>query len=156
MVVGRRTLFFGGSLALLFLLGAAVRADVVHLNTGGVVKGDIVSETDQEVRVKNAAGATISVFREDIARIERGTSAADAHRDGLRKLRPDDTDGHYQLGLYLRKLRLEREARDCFERALKIDPNHLLARIAIRSETPASSSGDCGAPATRGASRSRP
>src|SRR5205085_2563032 len=121
------------TLALVTALAPAARADLVHLNTGGVVKGEIISESDEEVTIKTAAGIQ-KIFREEIARIEKGVTGESTYRDGLKKLAPNDADGHYRLGVDLRKMRFEKEAKDCFERALKIDPNHLPAKIALAEE----------------------
>jgi hypothetical protein len=123
------------SISIFVLLGGGLaRADLVHLNTGGVVKGEIVSESDTEVKVKTSQGGVTTIFREDIERIERGQSAESVYTEGLKKLAANDADGHYQLGVQCQKLHLEKHARDCFERALKIDPQHLLAKIALGAD----------------------
>lgn len=119
------------SLALLLALPSSARADLVHLNTGGVVKGEIVSETPEEVRIRTPSGSVTTIFREDIERIERNKSADSVYKEKLAKLGPKDADGLYQLGKEMKRLRLEKEAKECFEKALKIDPNHLPAKIEL-------------------------
>ncbi len=115
------------------VLAPLARADIVHLNTGGVVKGEIIAETDEGVKIKTAGGVT-TIFREDIAKIERGATPESTYQERLKKLAPNDADGHYQLGAYLRKIRMEKEARECFEKALRIDPTHFPARAALAEE----------------------
>jgi len=119
------------SLALVLALAPIARADLVHLNTGGVVKGEIVSETPEEVKIKTASGGVTTIFREDIERIERNTKADFGFKEKFAKVDAKDADGYYKLGREMQKLRLDKEAAQCFEKAIKIDANHVPAKIAL-------------------------
>lgn len=121
------------ALALLFALSPLAQADLVHLSSGGVIKGDIIAETEEEVTIKTPAGVQ-RLIREDIVKIERGASPESVYKERLQKLAPNDADGFYRLGVEAKKMRLEKQARECFERTLKIEPNHLPAKIAIAEE----------------------
>ena len=103
-------------------------ADVIHLNTGGVVKGTIVGEDDREVRVRTSTGATTTIFREDIERIEVGETPDQIYRKRLNDLEKGDIGGHYDLGMWCRKVRLKELASDEFEKVIILDPGHPFAR----------------------------
>ncbi|MFC1706702.1 CAP domain-containing protein [Planctomycetota bacterium] len=105
-------------------------ADVIHLNTGGVIRGEIVEETEEEVHVKTLAGVT-TVFREDIDRIERGKNTDEVYRRKLAALSGDDVDGHFELALWLKKVRMDKESRALLEKVVKLEPNHLGARMEL-------------------------
>src|SRR3954469_14980325 len=92
----------------LLLAGSIARADLIHLEGGGIVRGDIVSMTDEEVTVKTPAGLQ-KFLRQNIARFERGVSVEGQFKERLKALKPTDADGHYQLGLEMRKLRQDKE-----------------------------------------------
>jgi len=118
---------FPGSLVQAGDVGTSV---IIHLNTGGIVKGEVVSESDEEVRVRTPSGVA-TVFREDIERIERlskGGSPTEAFKERLAKLSPKDANGFYELGQWAKKVRLDKEAKEAFERTVAVDPNHTAAR----------------------------
>jgi hypothetical protein len=116
--------------ALLLGLGVAfgARADVIHLHTGGIIRGDIVKETEDEVHVKTLGGAVTTVFRADIERIERNKTPKDVLEDKVKALAKGDAQGRYELGLWAKKARLDAEARALFEEAIALEPNHQGAR----------------------------
>ncbi len=101
---------------------------VIHLNTGGMVKGELVEENDEEVKVRTGAGLVTTIFREDIERIERGSSAADLFREKLAKIAKDDSRALYELATWAKKLRLDAETREALDLTIAADPGHISAR----------------------------
>ena len=118
-------------LAGLMALGMGqARADVVHLRSGGRVEGAIVRRTASEVVVQTAAGK-VTLKAAEVARIEVKASPLDVYREMAAKVKEDDADGRYQLGLWSQDQKLFREARLEFEKALALDPNHKGARAKL-------------------------
>ncbi len=68
-----KRLFLIWSLALLPLFALAQRAnDVIYLNNGNIVKGEIVSSDKTKVTVRTPAGSTLTYDRVAIRRIDNG------------------------------------------------------------------------------------
>src|SRR5262245_41749454 len=121
------------------LVGAALgavasfaRADTIYLEGGGVVRGTIVEEAYDSVKIRDASGAIQTIKREDIARIEKEKSVKDDFEkrfaDAKRK---EDADALAKLGLWARERKMEAEAKRCFELAVKLDPFCKPAREAL-------------------------
>ncbi len=106
-------------------------ADVIHLNTGGVVKGEIVSDDDYEVRVRTKSGMITVILREDIERIERGDSPEQVYRKKLAKIDSGDVEAHYELAMWAKKIRLGELAKDEFNKVIILDPGHPYARAEL-------------------------
>ncbi|MBM4036964.1 MAG: hypothetical protein FJ290_00495 [Planctomycetes bacterium] len=115
---------------LMALAVGKARGDVVHLRSGGKVEGAIVSRTASEVVVQTAAGK-VTLKAAEVARIEVKASPLDVYRQMAAKVKEDDADGRYQLGLWCQDQKLFREARGEFERAIALDPNHKGARAKL-------------------------
>ncbi|MGE0708311.1 MAG: CAP domain-containing protein [Planctomycetota bacterium] len=120
-----RVLLVGGLLSLV-ALGPA-RADVIHLTSGGRVRGKIVKETRREVVVETRGGTT-SIPRDEIDRIERGATLEDQYRERLKKIDPKDPEARYSLGQWLKSQGEPRLAKVEFERTIALDPEHRFAR----------------------------
>lgn len=116
------------SLAFVCFAAAAV-GDVVHLNNGGSIEGQ-VTETKDGVILKLPAGE-MRISADAIDRIEQKPSALDAYQKRLKNLDADDADAQYQLGLWARARGLKRRAEDHFEKAIAINPDHEGARKAL-------------------------
>jgi len=103
--------------------------DILHLNTGGKVSGKIVYEDEEVVRVETPRGVT-TVYRDEIVRIERISSASEEFKKRFAELerkraRPEV---YYALGVWAEGHKLVAEARAAFERTIAIDPEHADAR----------------------------
>jgi hypothetical protein len=119
----------GGWMIVASALAAGVaRADVIYLNSGGIVKGTIVSENDRSITVKTPGGSTSVISRDEIERIEKGASPEAMYQERLKKIPLGDAEGHYQLGLWLKKINVANLARDEFQKTIMLDPEHKFAR----------------------------
>lgn len=121
---------------------AAARADVVRLTSGGAVRGEVVSETRTEVVVRTAGGTTV-IPRHEVESIERGGPGgrvADAsgieaeYQARLAAIDPRDPEARYALGLWLKAMRANAQARREFEAVIALDPAHRFARDELARE----------------------
>lgn len=115
---------------LLCLLACGAGADIIYLNTGGVVKGRIVESDDSEITVHTKHGQT-TISRDDVDRIEACESVSALYYDKLEKLKQDDAQSHFTLAQWLKRINEPEFARDEFEKTIIIDPDHSGARAAL-------------------------
>jgi hypothetical protein len=117
-------------LALVFCCAIA-SADVIYLNTGGVVKGKIIERDTDSIIVVTEQGNRTEIFLSDIDRIEEGASVEEMYRDKAAKIKPGDADAHYKLGMWLKKVNYHEFAKEEFEKAVILDPDHEFARAEL-------------------------
>ncbi len=117
-------------LVVVFFSCCVVAADIIYLNTGGVVKGKIVEENDDELVIKSR-GATLTIPHDDVDYIDRGDTPEEILAKQVKKLAPDDVAGRYELGVWLQNIGEEELASKQFESVLKLDPNHEDAHRAL-------------------------
>ncbi len=123
-----RTLLLSG--AFLLALSGLGRADVIHLTSGGIVRGKIVKETRRELVVETRGGTTV-VPRHEVDRIERGGSVEEMYRERLAAIDEDDAEARYELAVWLQSVRAEELARRELERTIELDPDHRDARAKL-------------------------
>jgi uncharacterized protein YkwD len=114
------------SLVVVLLWTVPALADVIYLNSGGVVKGLIVSESRREVVVRTHSGTT-TVPRTNIERIERGASPQEMYQQRLAKIDASDPEAHYSLGLWCKSINLRDEAKAEFTKTIELVPDHVYA-----------------------------
>jgi hypothetical protein len=116
-----------GLIALVVALSASHDAlgDVVHLEGGGRVRGEIVSETATQVIVKLANGTTHVIKRDEIAKIERDRNPGQEYDERAKRLSEGDAEGWYQLGKFAQGKGLKEQADTAFKKAIGFDPEHL-------------------------------
>jgi len=117
-------------LAMIFCCAIAT-ADIIYLNTGGVVKGKIIERNTDSVIVVTEQGNRTEIFLADIEKIEEGASVDEMYREKLEKVKPGDSEGHYQLGMWLKKVNYHELAKEEFEKAIILDPEHEFARSEL-------------------------
>ena len=117
--------------ALALASAAASFADVVHLNDGSTLEGQVVGENGDRVVVRTAAGTTVVVPRPEVTRVERGMSVEEQHRARLRKVDPRDPEARYALGQWLKSVRRRDLARREFLAVLLVEPDHRFARAEL-------------------------
>jgi tetratricopeptide (TPR) repeat protein len=117
------------TVVLLFVISAAAVADIIYLNTGGIIKGEILEEDDDEIVVKTKFGE-IPINRDDIDFIESGTDE-EILQQRLKKLKKDDSDALVELGGWAQTVGLKKEAQELFKKAIEIEPNHYFARTEL-------------------------
>lgn len=55
-------------------------------------------------------------------------SNEETYQEKLAKLKPDDTKGYYELGLWCQQSKLDTHAQEMFEKVIELEPNHSGAR----------------------------
>lgn len=118
----------GLTLASLLLLVGVTRADVIYLSSGGIVKGTIVKKSPDSITVRTAGGSTSIIPMSEVERIEEGASPEAMYRERLAKIALGDAEGHYQLGLWLKKINCRELAREEFQKTIMLEPEHKFAR----------------------------
>gem|GEM_PF-1656765 len=119
----RRVLVLFAALVVIFNVA---HPDVVYLNNGGIVVGEVAERTDEYVVVTNKGVKTILQTHE-IERIEFGT-LDEIYWRKLKAISKDDAEAHFQLGLWCERLKLSDYAREEFEKCVILNPNHIEAR----------------------------
>ncbi|MBI4576232.1 MAG: DUF1570 domain-containing protein [Planctomycetes bacterium] len=105
--------------------------DVILLETGGRLKGTIISEDARQVVVRTAGGGQVVVPFEEILEIHRGANPRAVFQARWEALRAGDAEGFHALGVWCQGQGLADEARRAWERAVAIDPEHRAARAAL-------------------------
>ncbi|HVY61988.1 MAG TPA: DUF1570 domain-containing protein [Planctomycetota bacterium] len=111
-------------------LAGKARADVVYLEGGGRVRGEIISETPQQVVVKTPTGAIV-VKRDEIARIERDRNPEQEYQERAKKIADGDAAGWFELGKWASAKGLKEPAEAAYRKAIAFDPEHAGAREAL-------------------------
>jgi RNase P/RNase MRP subunit p29 len=126
-----RSLILAGCALLLFFLAFSPHSlfaqDVVKLVDGGEIHGRIVEETENFVKIETR-GTTVQVKRDEIATILKDFDFDSELKKRRSSLPAGDADALYKLGLWCEENKREKEAKERFEEAVKINPEHLLAR----------------------------
>jgi hypothetical protein len=129
-----RNLLLGVTLA--GLLAAPALADVVTLTDGSKREGKVVRENDTEVVLQVTQGrlsAEITFKRDEVRSIERGATAAEQTLAEVERrrsaLKDKDTAGWLGYAQWLdRQAGFSRDAREAWEKVLKLDPENAAAR----------------------------
>jgi hypothetical protein len=116
-------------IAVLFSGGA--RADVIYLEDGRVIEGDIVEKGDDVIKVKTGAGIVMPINRADIVKIATREELIKEYDAQLKKVGDKNSDGHMALADWCKKNGLRDKYRVELDAALKADPNNEEAKREI-------------------------
>lgn len=122
------------ALSLLVLLAlapfAVLRADTVHLKSGGTVDGSIVEKNDKSVTIKTKFGVqTISMA--DVAKIEAKAAPEEEFKKRRGSVAANDAKALFDLYLWAKSEGLKNQATQVLRDILKIDPDHENARTLL-------------------------
>lgn len=117
----RRLLPLCLSILFLALSALAARADVVVMKDGRRIEGRVVSETATTIKVATSLGELV-LQRADVVSIERGKTRRQEYDE--RRAAAKTADELHELGLWAEKQNMRREARECMQRAVELDPQH--------------------------------
>jgi len=111
------------------LLPALLHADDVFLKGGGKVSGRILARTATSVQVDVGAG-TVTLPMSRVERIQAGQSALQVYYARAGGLSPGDVDGWKELARWASAQGLATQAREAYERVLRVDPGDRDANLA--------------------------
>ncbi|MDD4889814.1 MAG: hypothetical protein PHU85_07765 [Phycisphaerae bacterium] len=117
------------TLLLALVTASGALADTVYLVGGGSYKGKARIEGDRVV--VEIPGGAITLDRESVLRIEPGDDLATKLADMRAQLNSKDAEGHYRLGVWAVQNGLPVPARELFLAALRIQPDHVQAQLAL-------------------------
>ena len=115
------------ALVLALVTPAALLADIIYLNNGQVLVGRVVERGDDYVVVVTGGGIKALVEVERVEKIEEG-EPDEIYWRHLKETPERDADAHYELGLWCEKVKLPERAKEEFEKALILEPDHYGAR----------------------------
>lgn len=118
------------ALVVSFLFCGLCFGDIIYLSGGGIIVGRIVDRDDECLVVRMESGARVTVSLERVLKVEEG-EPLEIYKRKAQKLGMENADARYRLGLWCEKVRLKQQAREEFEKALLIDPNHREARLKL-------------------------
>ena len=101
-------------------------ADIIQLMNGNKLEGQVVKETDDEIKLKTLVG-TVTLKKDEIVKIERGLTALQQFENSVKTLKDDDTVAHYTLGVWCKEHGLTRQAREEFAKVVAADPDNIEA-----------------------------
>lgn len=120
----------------ILVIATAAPADIFHLKSGGKIEGKKVSEDGTHYTVKTKFG-TQKIAKADVDKVEEkafdtgGSGKKDEYKQRLAEIDPRDAEAHYQLGLWCKSNKLNREATRSFKKAITLEPQHEGAHKAL-------------------------
>lgn len=112
------------ALLVLALAALVAHADVIVMKDGRRIEGRVVSETAATLEVATSLG-TLVLQRADVVSIERGKTRRQEYDE--RRAAAKSADELHELGTWAEKQNMRREARECMQRAVELDPQHAAA-----------------------------
>ena len=116
--------------AAVVLMAGVVLADVIQLNDGRKLEGEIARETPESIFLKTPNGE-VELFRSQIKEIEKKPLPAQVYAMKAASLAPDDAEGHYRLALWCGEHGLLQERREELRKTIELAPDHAPARQAL-------------------------
>jgi hypothetical protein len=113
-------------LSVVVACGAFAGADTIILNNGGKIEG-IVSEEGEWYLVEMDAG-TARIRKSEVATVIEKNTTLEEYRERAARVPETDAQGHYQLGLWCKSVRLNRCARLEFQKTIVANHDHVEAR----------------------------
>ena len=125
----KRNLIFAMALVLgLLLTAGALRADIIFLEDGRVVEGEVVKKTEEEVTIKTASGVTMKLEPWEVTKVVKKEEILKEYEKKKKELKPEDSQALYELALWCRKHALKEHYEKGLRETLKLDPKHAEAR----------------------------
>ena len=100
----RRNHIFALALAFgLLLTVGALRADIIFLEDGRVVEGEIVKKTQEEVTIKTASGVTMKLEPWEVTKVVKKEEILKQYEKKRKELDTKNAQALYELALWCRK-----------------------------------------------------
>ena len=115
----------------LLLLASSLRADVVQLKSGGVLRGVVTSDVaGSAVRIQLVSGAIVTVDRDDVAEIAKRPLKLEQY-EAQRQSVADTPEAQWELAEWCREKNLLDQRRPHLERVLDFDPDFKPAHLGL-------------------------
>jgi hypothetical protein len=121
-------------LCLLAVMAAAAGADTVLLKNGEKLEGKAELLEDGSVRLALSGGGSVTLAGDQYEDVTFGPTTRELYEKKRQAAARADDEGaadHYLLGRWCEAVGLKREAEEEFREALRIDPGHEGARLAL-------------------------
>lgn len=105
----------------------SANADVVYKRDGARLKGEIVEENRDFVKIK-VFGSIYKIPREEILKIEKSGDIQSQYQSKLKKINDQDDRAWVKLGYWCQEKDLIPESIDCFYNAISVNPDEKDAR----------------------------
>ncbi len=112
------------------LVPAAAYADEVFLKDAGSIKGRIVEQTKDTVKV-DVGGGVLGVPMDRVDRIVKGRTPLDDYDEQAKKLQPTDVEGWKKLGRWAAQAGIPAQSHDAYKHVRKLSPNDAEANTAL-------------------------
>ncbi|MCC6737911.1 MAG: HEAT repeat domain-containing protein [Planctomycetia bacterium] len=110
------------TLLLALALAAVAAADTVTCRDGRRIEGKIVEETETHVKLQVKNGA-VTIPRHQILQVQKGATTLEVYEQRRSRVDPSDTRGLFELAEWCRQARLEKQAKEEYERVLASGPD---------------------------------
>lgn len=117
-------------IVLIALAATPVFADDIHLRGGGLITGQIVDQTDDEITV-DIGGGTITAKKSTVVDIEKNTSPLQEYRERAAKIPTGDAEAWRELARWANGYSLSTQARDAYRKVVAILPDDEEANKAL-------------------------
>jgi len=117
-----------GAVILILLFAGALTADIIFLEDGRVVEGEVVSETADEITIKTPAGVLIKLEPWQVSRVAKKEEILKDYEEKKEETDQEDAKALYDLARWCQKHGLKDKYKEALNSVLKIDPKHAEAR----------------------------
>lgn len=112
------------------LAAAPLLADVIHLQGGGRLTGEILEQTDESVTIDIGAGR-MTVKMTTVVGIDKGASPLTEYRERAAAIAERDVEGWRKLGQWAAKQGLGVQSREAYAKVVAVVPNDPEANRAL-------------------------
>ena len=114
----------GHSFVLTLALSGLLRADVVELSRGGVLRGELQESDRKDVLIiETLSGAVVEIAVEDVKGVSNRSLAAEQH-DRMAAHAQDTVEAHWELAEWCFESGLEAQRDEHLRRIVELDPDH--------------------------------
>lgn len=124
---------WGLSVAVVWSLAPAVRAEVFHLANGGDVRGEVLNPGESprsHYVIQTAQGGKVSLPADQVEKVEK-QSAKEIEYDRHAAAAADTVKGQWEVAEFCREHNLIGQRKKHLERIVALDPDHAEARRAL-------------------------
>ena len=116
------------SVLLLAVCAVAYAEDIIKLTNGRELRGKILEETEDYIKLEGKHGVVQEISRSDIESVRHGFDFDTEYRRKTSGIGPKDSTAWYELGVWCEENKQQEKARGCFLKAIEADSENLAAR----------------------------